>query len=137
MALDRESREKIMKAAGYALQPMVAMQDMLDWYAGLHKAQLGPKWIGQVILAEHKRRATAKMDRQRIIKRAGKEAVEKEDSFKYSDAKLAQRGQVQSGHKGPWSRERKAMEQAAKDLDREAREDVQFVEGEGERAKRA
>lgn len=136
MALTREDREKIMKAAGYALQPMVAMQDMLDWYAGLHKAELGPKWIGQVILAEHKRRATAAADRQRFLKKAADKALEKEAGWKYSDQNLANRGQPQSGAKGPWSRSRRAMEEAAKDLDREAKEDVQFVEGEGERAKR-
>lgn len=136
MALGFEAREKVMKAAALQLMPMVAMQDMLDWYAGLHKAQLGPKWIGQVILAEHARRATAKADRQRAIQKAAAKKLEREAAFKYSDQNWAARGQPQSGAKGPWSRERKALEEAAKDLDREEAEDVIFSEDEGVRDKR-
>lgn len=135
MALTREDREKMMKAAGYALQPLITAQQVLDWYAGLFKAQLGPKWIGQVLAAEHKRRATAAADRQRFLKKVADKALEREASWKYGDENLAKRGQPQSGHKGPWSRARKAMEEAAKDLDRQAAEGVTFDEGEGERAK--
>lgn len=130
-----EDKKRIMEIAGLNLRALTAMDQVLDWYAGLF-ATLGARALGEVIMGERKRRDDAKADRQRRDRERAKEIHERNAAPKgYTDEQWANRGQPQKGARGTWSQARKDLEQAHREIDWEEAEGITFPEGEGERAR--
>ena len=139
MAIEsRVERERVTETARQGLIALRTSGDLFQWY-GTYFAQLGAKTLGKLINDEHLRIEAAAREMKRRMTQLMEERRAREAADPYSPANLARRGQPQGNAPSEWKRYfvTGPKEDRATLAEEDARsEDVQWSEGEGERAKR-